>query len=120
MPKELIGMASQINGENPSYAYNLEGCSKGSNGRCPRGVHKCMVPGCGDDDRVGDPVVEAIDKSAGIGEPAGEPGLSNVAHDHIAQVGDLRAIGPQSEVINKIVGGNGPQPSNVRSDDSDT
>eukprot|EP00973_Karenia_brevis_P041636 5761187-Karenia_brevis.AAC.1 len=32
MPKELIGMASKINGENPCYAFNLEGCNKGSGG----------------------------------------------------------------------------------------
>eukprot|EP00973_Karenia_brevis_P066198 9200753-Karenia_brevis.AAC.1 len=40
MPKELIGMASKINGENLCYAFNLEGCNKGSGGRCPRGVHR--------------------------------------------------------------------------------
>eukprot|EP00973_Karenia_brevis_P079123 10978531-Karenia_brevis.AAC.1 len=55
-----------------------------------------------DDDRVGDSVVEETDNNACIGEPAGEPGTSSVTHDHSAQVGDLRANGPQSRVIGGV------------------
>eukprot|EP00973_Karenia_brevis_P024580 3390303-Karenia_brevis.AAC.1 len=47
MPRELIGLEHTINGEQPCYAFNLEGCKQGSNGRCARGVHKCMRKGCG-------------------------------------------------------------------------
>eukprot|EP00973_Karenia_brevis_P013401 1820177-Karenia_brevis.AAC.1 len=46
MPKELIGLSTTINGERPCYAFNLEGCSQGVNGKCPKGVHRCMKPGC--------------------------------------------------------------------------
>eukprot|EP00973_Karenia_brevis_P038504 5311968-Karenia_brevis.AAC.1 len=39
-------METTINGEQPCFAYDLEGCNKGVNGRCGKGVHRCMRPGC--------------------------------------------------------------------------
>eukprot|EP00973_Karenia_brevis_P063913 8884316-Karenia_brevis.AAC.1 len=32
-------------GQKACYAFNLQGCSNGSN--CPKGAHKCLVRGCG-------------------------------------------------------------------------
>lgn len=46
MPKRLINMLEVVNGEKACYAFNLEACpQKGA--CCAKGVHACMVPGCG-------------------------------------------------------------------------
>ena len=46
MPKRLLNMQEMVHGEHACYAFNLEGCShKGA--RCAKGIHACMVPGCG-------------------------------------------------------------------------
>ena len=47
MPAALIGMNPVINGERACFDYNLSSCKKAINGKCPKGVHKCMRPGCG-------------------------------------------------------------------------
>ena len=47
-PKDLIGMNNELNGEKLCYNFNLpKKCSRQSDDRCDRGLHRCMFPGCG-------------------------------------------------------------------------
>ena len=47
LPKDLLGMRNEVNGEKLCYNYNLpQKCSKQSEDRCERGLHRCMFPGC--------------------------------------------------------------------------
>ena len=49
MPPGLIGMSpTNEEGEPHCFDFNLKGCPRADpGGRCPKGWHRCMVPGCG-------------------------------------------------------------------------
>lgn len=47
-PKELIGLAQDYNGDKFCFSYNMDGCKFSKpGGRCKKGAHRCMIPGCG-------------------------------------------------------------------------
>ena len=45
LPRELHGMVPVIDGKRVCFKYNLSKGCRDQN--CTRGVHRCMVPGCG-------------------------------------------------------------------------
>ena len=49
LPQELLGMeAVGADGLSRCFAFNMDGCKQAKpGGRCSRGTHQCMRPGCG-------------------------------------------------------------------------
>ena len=49
LPSELRGMTTVFDGRKLCFDYNMhKGCSTSGQEGCPKGLHRCMFPGCGE------------------------------------------------------------------------